>query len=136
MRGRVNIINAGHAQTARQNRNGNDGSISRFGWKAQNKSFLVFAGEAYNVEMGISNELFQTEREENAKCQFKPTPNDTTNPDKSGLDVLSDIEKFPSFMRFLAPPPPSQDTPRRAASIAHGNNLCVHVASALRHTPP
>jgi len=38
------------------------------------------AGEAYNVEMGISNELFQTEREENAKCQFKPTPNDTTNP--------------------------------------------------------
>jgi len=57
----VNIINAGHAQTGRQNRNGNDGTISRFGWKAQNKSLLVFAGEAYNVEMGISNELFQTE---------------------------------------------------------------------------
>jgi hypothetical protein len=60
-----------------------------WGPKAQNKSLLVFAGEAYNVEMGISNELFETEREENAKCQFKPTPNDTTNPDKSGLDVLS-----------------------------------------------
>ena len=94
IRGRVNIINAGHAVTGRQNRNGNDGTISRFGWKAQNKSLLVFAGEAYNVEMGISNELFETEREENAKCQFKPTPNDTTNPDKSGLDVLSDIEKI------------------------------------------
>jgi CxxC motif-containing protein (DUF1111 family) len=62
--GRVNIINAGHALTARENRNGNDGTIARFGWKAQNKSLLAFAGEAYNVEMGISNELFQTEREE------------------------------------------------------------------------
>jgi hypothetical protein len=28
------------------------------------KSLLVFAGEAYNVEMGISNEVFETERDE------------------------------------------------------------------------
>src|SRR6266704_1451600 len=34
------------------NHNGNDGTISRFGWKAQNKSLMIFAGEAYNVEMG------------------------------------------------------------------------------------
>jgi CxxC motif-containing protein (DUF1111 family) len=135
IRGRVNIINAGHAQTARQNRNGNDGTISRFGWKAQNKSLLVFAGEAYNVEMGISNELFQTEREEKSKCQFKPTPNDTTNPDKSGLNVLSDIEKFAAFMRFLAPPVPSQDTPGGAASIAHGKELFSDVGCAVCHTP-
>src|SRR5215469_1725303 len=32
------------------NHNGNDGTIARFGWKAQNKSLLLFAGEAYNVE--------------------------------------------------------------------------------------
>ena len=44
------------------NRNGNDGTISRFGWKAQNKSLHIFAGEAYNVEMGISNELFPQDR--------------------------------------------------------------------------
>ena len=36
----------------------NDGTITRFGWKAQNKSLLIFAGEAYNVEMGITNQLF------------------------------------------------------------------------------
>ena len=36
------------------NRNGNDGTITRFGWKAQNKSLHIFAGEAYNVEMGIT----------------------------------------------------------------------------------
>ena len=34
------------------NRSGNDGTITRFGWKAQNKSLLIFAGEAYNVEAG------------------------------------------------------------------------------------
>ncbi len=133
--GRVNIINAGHAQTARENRNGNDGTIARFGWKAQNKSLLVFAGEAYNVEMGISNELFQTEREESPKCQFKPTPNDTTNPDQTGLDVLSDIEKFASFMRFLAPPTPSQDTPGGAGSISSGKRLFGEIGCALCHTP-
>ena len=44
------------------NRDGNDGMITRFGWKAQNKSLEIFAGEAYNVEMGVTNELFQNER--------------------------------------------------------------------------
>jgi CxxC motif-containing protein (DUF1111 family) len=135
IRGRVNIINAGHAVTARENRNGNDGTIARFGWKAQNKSLLVFAGEAYNVEMGISNELFQTEREEDPKCQFKPTPNDTTNPAQTGLDILSDIEKFAAFMRFLAPPTPSPDTPGGAGSISSGKRLFVEIGCALCHTP-
>ncbi len=50
------------------NRSGNDGSITRFGWKAQNKSLMMFAGEAYNVEMGITNELFPNER------GYPPTP--------------------------------------------------------------
>ncbi len=44
------------------NHNGNDGTIARFGWKAQNKSLLLFSGEAYNVEMGIANELFPQDR--------------------------------------------------------------------------
>src|SRR5258707_9406863 len=47
IRGRVNIINAGHAPKTPENRNGNDGTIARFGGKAQNKSLLVFAGGAY-----------------------------------------------------------------------------------------
>ena len=44
------------------NHNGNDGTIARFGWKAQNKSLELFSGEAYNVEMGITNEIFTQER--------------------------------------------------------------------------
>jgi len=54
------------------NTNGNDGTVTRFGWKAQNKSLLIFAGEAYNVEMGVTNENFQTEREENPPAQRTP----------------------------------------------------------------
>ena len=46
------------------NRSGNDGTITRFGWKAQNKSLLMFSGEAYNVEMGVSNDLFQQKRDD------------------------------------------------------------------------
>ena len=42
----------------RFNTSGNDGTITRFGWKAQNKSLLMFAGEAYNVEQGVTNDLF------------------------------------------------------------------------------
>lgn len=50
--------------TGHVNTSANDGTITRFGWKAQNKSLMVFAGEAYNVEMGVTNEIFPTEREE------------------------------------------------------------------------
>src|SRR6516225_3850957 len=54
------------------NRNGNDGTVTRLGWKAQNKSLLLFAGEAYNVEMGVTNLIFNTERDEAPNCS--PTP--------------------------------------------------------------
>ena len=34
------------------NLSANDETITRFGWKAQNKSLLMFANKAYNVEIG------------------------------------------------------------------------------------
>src|SRR4029077_13646899 len=63
----------------RFNTSGNDGTITRFGWKAQNKSLLIFAGEAYNVESGVSNEIFPDERDDTQGCVFNPTPEDSTN---------------------------------------------------------
>ncbi len=139
--GRVNVVVPGNTRTEQArtqglpNRNGNDGTIARFGWKAQNKSLLLFAGEAYNVEMGISNELFQTEREEQATCQFAPTPNDFTDPTKVGtFDLLSDIEKFSSFMRLLAPPQPSDNEPGGAKSIGNGKSIFKRIGCALCHT--
>jgi CxxC motif-containing protein (DUF1111 family) len=80
------------------NRSGNDGTITRFGWKAQNKSLLMFASEAYNVEMGITNQLFPQGRDETSGCLFSPTPEDTINfttaAGSTNTAVLSDIEAF------------------------------------------
>ena len=119
------------------NRSANDGTITRFGWKAQNKSLLLFAAEAYNVEMGISNELFPQERDETPSCLFTATPNDTLNfttPATSATSnpaVISDIEAFANFMRMLAPPTPAPDTP----SIASGRATFIKIGCAHCHTP-
>jgi len=122
--------------SGRTNHNGNDGTVARFGWKAQNKSLLLFSGEAYNVEMGISNELFQTERNETASCQFTGAPNNIANADATTpLLALSAIEKFAVYQRFLAAPTPSPDTPGGAPSVASGKSLFVDVGCALCHTP-
>jgi CxxC motif-containing protein (DUF1111 family) len=136
IQGRPNITLAGRTISGQANVNGNDGTIARFGWKAQNKSLLVFSGEAYNVEMGITNELFQTERDETPACQFAKLPNDVTNTEaKTPLETVSAIEKFSFFMRFLAPPMPSPDSPGGADSIKRGRELFSAVGCALCHTP-
>jgi CxxC motif-containing protein (DUF1111 family) len=136
IRGRPNIVLAGSTISGQPNNNGNDGTIARFGWKSQNKSLLLFSGEAYNVEMGITNELFQTERNELATCQYAATPNDTTNSDSMDrVGTLSAIERFAIFMRLLAPPAPSVDTPGGTPSITRGQSLFSNVGCAACHTP-
>src|SRR5919201_3942479 len=132
IRGRANFAVAGRTISGQTNNNGNDGTVARFGWKAQNKSLLLFSGEAYNVEMGISNELFQTERDETPGCQYAPTPNDVTNTDAaSASEMISAVEKFAAFMRFLAPSQPSPDT----VSITRGRQIFAGVGCAYCHTP-
>lgn len=120
------------------NRSANDGTITRFGWKAQNKSLLMFAGEAYNVEMGVTNQLFPQERDETPGCVLNPTPEDTSNftttstpAANPNIAVLSDIEAFANFMRMLAPPSPAPDT----ASTVKGRALFAKVGCASCHTP-
>jgi CxxC motif-containing protein (DUF1111 family) len=136
IRGRPNIVLAGSTISGQPNRNGNDGTIARFGWKAQNKSLLLFSGEAYNVEMGITNDLFQTERDETSTCQFATTPNSITDTDGQTIfGMFSSIEKFSLFMRLLAPPTPSLDAPGGRQSIANGRNLFSATGCALCHTP-
>jgi CxxC motif-containing protein (DUF1111 family) len=122
--------------TGSPNRTGNDGTIARFGWKAQTKSLLLLAGEASNVEQGISNELFPNERDDTPGCQYRPTPNDaTTTGGTSAVDALSAIQKLALFIRFLAAPQPSPDTPGGTASIARGQQVFTSVGCALCHTP-
>jgi hypothetical protein len=98
------------------NRSGNDGTITKFGWKAQNKSIAIFAGEAYNVEMGVTNDLFTQATEENIPCNFdKSEPNDITRTDPNDarnqsffnpLHIIPDWLQFALFMRFLDAPKP------------------------------
>ncbi|MGE3507564.1 MAG: di-heme oxidoredictase family protein [Vicinamibacterales bacterium] len=136
IRGRANFSLAGRTISGQSNTNGNDGTIARFGWKAQNKSLLIFSGEAYNVEMGITNDLFPTERDESAGCQFAGMPNSITDLEApSAGDAMSSIEKFSVFMRFLAPPTPSTTTPGGATSIARGRAAFATTGCALCHTP-
>jgi len=137
------------------NHNGNDGTISRFGWKAQNKSLELFAGEAYNVEMGITNEIFTQDRPLPGEDMHTGLPSsclnlsgggypeDTTNfATKAGTDqfatnasIPSDTVMFAMFMRLLAPPTPSTITPGGATSIANGRRLFSAIGCATCHTP-
>ena len=115
-----------------ENRSANDGTITRFGWKAQNKSLAIFAAEAYNVEIGVTNEIFPSERDQTPNCLLNPTPEDGSSLDGRGRRPgMSDVATFAGFMRFLAPPIPAPDTP----SIAHGRQVFSDVGCALCHTP-
>lgn len=125
IRGRANM-------KGRPNTSGNDGTITRFGWKAQNKSLEIFAGEAYNVEQGITNDLFPQERDETPRCNSNATPESGTNYNAaSPLEVLSDVVRFAAFMRFLAPPAPLPDSD----TIVRGRKLFEDVGCAMCHTP-
>jgi CxxC motif-containing protein (DUF1111 family) len=98
------------------NHSANDGTITRFGWKAQNKSIMIFAGEAYNVEMGVTNDLFPQATDESPACTAdKSEPNDIFRNDPSDarnqsfynpLHELPDWQMFAIFMRFLEAPHP------------------------------
>jgi CxxC motif-containing protein (DUF1111 family) len=114
--------------SGRVNTSGNDGTVTRFGWKAQNKSLTIFAGEAYNVEEGVTNEVFPDERNANPTCMFNGTPEDFTN---FATNQFSDIEAFATFMRFLAPPRPAAST----QSTANGQSVFSSIGCALCHTP-
>ncbi len=120
------------------NHSGNDGTITRFGWKAQNKSLLMFAGEAYNVEQGVTSELFPNERDTTADCQFNALPEDatvistatpTTPSGFAFADLSSDIVNFGVFSRFLAAPTPAPTT----ATTTLGRAQFINIGCASCH---
>jgi CxxC motif-containing protein (DUF1111 family) len=121
--------------TGHVNTSGNDGTVTRFGWKAQNKSLLIFAGEAYNVEMGVTNESFPNEREESPNCATNPLPESQMGFDNG--DSPADIVSFMGFMRFLDQPAPAcgaAPLPACSASINNGRSLFNSIGCAACHT--
>ena len=113
------------------NLSGNDGSVTRLGWKAQQRSLIMVAGEAYNVDMGVTNELFPNELDETLGCVLNPVPESTTNFNaKQGWQYPGDPERFAIFMRFLAPPTPATPTP----STLNGEQQFNNIGCVLCHT--
>src|SRR5207245_8911271 len=89
-----------------------------------------------DVETGGPDAAVQTERDETPTRQLLTTPNNVTDTHGATLpEGLSAIEKFAFFMRFLAPPTPSPDTPGGADSIGRGRYFFAAVGCALCHTP-
>jgi len=155
LKNQVNNLNNNFGIAGAFNHNGNDGTISRFGWKAQNKSLHIFAGEAYNVEMGVSNELFPQDRplpgeDGNGGSGLTGLPSnclnltgtgypeDTSNPTSTPqAAVLDDVSAFANFMRFLAPPPTGgvvlNGQQVSASTIAAGASLFTAIGCATCH---
>jgi CxxC motif-containing protein (DUF1111 family) len=123
----------------RFNTSANDGTVTRFGWKAQNKSLLVFAGEAYNVEQGVTSEVFPNERSAASGCTFNATPEDATNfrdPEGAGTTgtasgMSSDVVNFALFARLSAPPTPAPFS----ASAKEGESLFGSIGCVQCHSP-
>ena len=116
----------------------NDGTVTRFGWKAQNKSLLIFSGEAYNVEIGVSNEVFPNERSAVSGCVFNASPEDAThlldpngNSTGTASEMSSDVVNFAAFMRLSAPPVPAA----MSSSAQKGSSLFDAIGCALCHSP-
>jgi CxxC motif-containing protein (DUF1111 family) len=93
----------------------------------------MFAGEAYNVEQGVTNELFPNEDNLTPNCSFTPTPEDLK--DDSGVAALagqssSDITEFAAFMRLLDQPRPTTASP----SELRGEALFTSMGYAACHS--
>jgi len=132
------INNAAQGHNATVNRSGNDGTVTRFGWKAQNKSLYLFAGEAATVEMGITNEIFPNEKVPGTNCASNPLPEDETNtvfqtgkaPADVDTFVSSAIENFAAFMRFNGAP---SQCDFASGVDASGNALCNPLGASAQN---
>jgi CxxC motif-containing protein (DUF1111 family) len=117
------------------NKIGGNGDIGRYGWKAQHASMVLFSSEAYNAEMGLTNQEYPLERDNNPACRFASSPRKANlyAGDYSGFMTLS--EKNAYFMRYLAPPAPSSSMPGGNAAIARGGKQFSMVGCDNCHTP-
>jgi CxxC motif-containing protein (DUF1111 family) len=109
----------------------NGGNIARFGWKAQNASMMFFAGEASDVELGVTNEMLPVERDETTGCVLNATPEDHTNfaatKPGSAMSALTTIDMFLRFLDQPTPAPPNSST-------INGQTQFNNVGCVLCHT--
>jgi CxxC motif-containing protein (DUF1111 family) len=125
--------------TGHPNHSGNDGSIQRFGWKAQVRSTLLMSAGEYNVQMGVTNETFPNEMDQTSGCVFNPVPETVTNFTPGILTELfpGDAERSEYFIQWLAPPTPAPTTPSTQNGKTQFTNAgCVYCHTTSFKTPP
>jgi hypothetical protein len=145
--------------TGHPNYSTDDGTITRFGWKAQNKSLVYFSGEAYTVEEGVSDEAFPSENDDNPTYAsvdaypdcMPPFPvppgtnktkgvpddrNDTGEAPKIGVNFPGDLERFGLFMRFLEPPTPVAPTTATSNGLVQFQNVGCNMCHNISFTTP
>jgi CxxC motif-containing protein (DUF1111 family) len=102
-------------------------AVGRFGWKSQVASLLVFSGDAYLNEMGITTPLFPNESCPQGNCALI----EACDPVPGVDDDMEDVELFASFMAFLAPPPRA----RAALPAYQGARVFDDMGCAGCHVP-
>jgi CxxC motif-containing protein (DUF1111 family) len=101
--------------------------VGHFGWKAQQATLDMFAGDAYRNEMGITNELFPTENAPGGRADLLALMDTTPDPEaRRGV-----VGELADFMRFSKPPEAQAPTARTSA----GEALFASVGCGSCHRP-
>ncbi|HEV2426247.1 MAG TPA: di-heme oxidoredictase family protein [Terriglobia bacterium] len=113
-----------------------DGTISRFGWKAQERSALIFSASAYNIEEGVSNAAFPNELDEsNPACVINAVPEDRFNFINSQPHRFpGDPERLALFIRMLAAPAPGACP--TGGNCVNGQTQFNNVGCTICHSSP
>lgn len=124
--------------TGHPNYSGNDGSIMRFGWKAQVRSTLLMAANQMQVEMGVTNEVFPNELNQTVGCVLNPVPETVTNFTPGILTEMfpGDYSRVEYFEQWLSPPTPATQTSQDSNGKTQFNNAgCVMCHQTSFKTP-
>jgi CxxC motif-containing protein (DUF1111 family) len=108
--------------------------VGRFGWKAQHASIVVFVGDAFNSEMGITNDIYPTPHAPDGNTalfnKLAPDPTgikDTTDP----VTGLTGAQMLNDYVRDLNPPSRGPAT----ANSPKGQQIFAQIGCAVCHVP-
>jgi CxxC motif-containing protein (DUF1111 family) len=121
--GRVAVGIAGH-----ENRMA-DGTLGRFGWKAQTRTLNQFSADAFVHEMGVTSAAFPSPNDPATACNFKGGLDDKLMTTPAGPMKMTDLVAV--GMRLSAPRPPIAFS----SSATNGKALFGTLGCALCHTP-
>ncbi len=106
-----------------------DGTVGRFGWKAQTRTLNQFSADAFVHEMGVTSAAFPSPNDPTASCNFKSGLDDKVMSTPAGSMKMTDL--VAAGMRLSAARAPIA----LSTSAANGKVLFGTVGCALCHSP-